>query len=70
MSNNFMQTFNLSGLHCEACVKVISIQLKKIADIVKSEVNLEKNTLTVGSARTISADEINMVISSFGYKII
>ena len=50
--------FNLSGIHCESCKKIIEKRVKKIMDVTEAVTDLETGKLTISSNRNIAKTEI------------
>ena len=62
------QTFKIEGFHCEACVKVATMKIKKIDDI-HTVVVQEDGTAKVCASRTIKLNEISQALDGLGYTV-
>lgn len=58
--------FKLNGLTCEACVKLVTKRLGRIADIQKILIDLT-GTLSIDSARDVSKAEIEAALAGTPY---
>lgn len=69
---NTMQTskFQLSGLTCNACERVISNRLKNIKDVTAVTVKSPDGLASVHASRIISMDEVIAALSGTHYKVI
>jgi len=67
-----MQTtkFQLSGLTCGACEKVISKRLQTIAGVEQVGVSSQSGIASVTASRIISKDEVIKVLEGTHYKVI
>ena len=65
----FSQNINLSGLKCDACVKLVKSKVGKIDGIKSVEVNLSGETSII-SERLVTRDEIEHSLSGTDFIII
>ena len=65
MSNS---QFNLTGLTCDACLKLVRKRLSKIADIQTIQIDLA-GTLSIEAPREISKAEIETALADTPYSI-
>ncbi|MFZ2187152.1 MAG: heavy metal-associated domain-containing protein [Candidatus Moraniibacteriota bacterium] len=62
------QIFKIDGFHCEACVKVSTMKIKKISDV--EDVTIAPDgTATVCASRSITLDEISGALDGLGYTV-
>lgn len=62
------QTFKIEGFHCEACVKVATMKIKKIEDIYTVVVQGD-GTAKVCASRAIALKEISEALDRLGYTV-
>jgi copper chaperone CopZ len=67
--NMFSLNINLSGLKCNACVKLVKSEIGKITGIKGVEVNLSGETC-INSERLVTKDEIKQALSKTNFGII
>ena len=65
----FSLNINLSGLKCNACVKLVKSKVGKIDGIKSVEVNLSGETCII-SERLVTKDEIKQALSETDFGII
>ena len=65
----FSLNINLSGLKCNACVKLVKSEIGKITGINGVEVNLSGETC-INSERLVTKDEIKQALSETNFGII
>ncbi len=65
----FSLNINLSGLKCNACVKLVKSKIGKIDGIKSVEVNLTGETCII-SERLVTRDEIKHALSGTDFGII
>lgn len=65
----FSLDISLSGLKCDACVKLVKSKVKKIDGIKSVEVNLSGETSII-SERLVLKDEIKRALEGTGFVII
>ena len=65
----FSLNINLSGLKCNACVKLVKSKVGKIDGIKSVEVNLTGETCII-SERLVTRDEIKYALSGTDFGII
>ena len=65
----FSLKINLSGLECNACVKLVKSKIGKIPGITSVEVNLSGETC-INSERLVTKDEIKQALSETNFGII
>lgn len=62
------QIFKISGFHCDSCVKLSTMKIKKISDI--HEVNISSDGVAkICAGRVITIDEIEKALDGLGYKV-
>lgn len=62
------QTFKISGFHCEACVKLSTMKIKKmngVEDVLVTQDGVAK----VNASRAITPDEIAEALAGLGYTV-
>lgn len=62
--------FQLSGLTCGACEKIISKRLKTIEGVVDVQVSSLNGVTSVIASRTIDQQEIKSALQGTHYKVI
>jgi copper chaperone CopZ len=62
------QIFKIEGFHCDACVKLATMKIKKISDVHDVIVSPEGEA-KVCAGRTINVDEISAVLDGLGYTV-
>lgn len=69
---NMMQTskFQLSGLTCGACEKVVTKKLQTIEGLQEIHVSSQNGIAAVTAARLILKDEVEQVLVGTHYKVI
>ena len=65
----FSLNINLSGLKCNACVKLVKSKIGKIPGINSVEVNLSGETC-INSERLVTKDEIKHALAETNFGII
>lgn len=65
----FSLNINLSGLKCNACIKLVKSKVGKIDGIKSVEVNLSGETCII-SERLVTGDEIKHALSGTDFGII
>lgn len=63
------QIFKISGFHCEACVKLSTMKIKKISDVHDVTITPD-GVATVCAGRMIALDEISKALDGLGYTVI
>jgi copper chaperone CopZ len=62
------QMFKIEGFHCEACVKLATMKIKKLADI--HEVTVQQDgTTKICAGRNVSVNEIEGALDGLGYTV-
>lgn len=60
--------FKINGFHCEACVKLSTLKIKKISSV--HEVTIQPDGLSeVCAGRIITLDEISKALDGLGYTV-
>lgn len=62
--------FKLKGLTCEACVKLASARLKKLAGVKNVIIKLNTGETEIMAEREISVPEAELVLAGSGYSIV
>ncbi len=72
--SNIISTFQISGMHCDACAKLITRMVsKKIADdaqVSNIAVDKETNTAEITAGREISSEEVKTALKGTEYSIV
>jgi len=63
------QTFQINGFHCDACVKVSTMKIKKINDVHDVTITAEGKA-SVSAEREIALDEVEQALSGLGYTVV
>lgn len=61
-------TFRITGMHCDACIKVSKLKLGKIAGVSEVTV-LPDGETTVVADRELSLEEAKLALQGTGYGI-
>lgn len=61
--------FKLSGLHCEACVKLVTNQFKKISGVKDVKIDFKTGQTEVVSENEIDLDVLRESLDGFDYVI-
>lgn len=62
------QTFSIQGFHCEACVKLATMKIKKISDI--HEINISQDgKAKICAPREIKTEELAEALNGLGYTV-
>ncbi len=69
MSNQKSLKLQLSGLTCDACMRVIEKRIKKIIDVHDVKIDLLGNT-EILSDRQINPNEVVKVLEGTHYKVV
>lgn len=62
------QKFKINGFHCEACVKLATMKIKKISDVHEVAITPDGDT-KVCAGRAITPDEIAKALDGLGYTV-
>ncbi len=63
------QFFKINGFHCEACVRLSTMKIKKISG-VHDVVITPDGVATVSAARVIVPDEVSRALDGLGYTVV
>ena len=63
----YNQTFIINGMHCEACTKLSAKRIKTIDGVTDATVDLSSSIATVSAERSLTVDEINVVLTDSDY---
>ncbi|EKD93315.1 MAG: hypothetical protein ACD_28C00180G0004 [uncultured bacterium] len=63
-----LTTLTLSGLHCDACIKLISKRLSKLQGVRTVQVELSGKT-QIEADRVIEADEVQAALADTEYTV-
>lgn len=63
------QIFQINGFHCDACVKVSTMKIKKINDVHDVEITSD-GVAKVRASRAITLDEVSKALDGLGYTVI
>ncbi|KKP90812.1 MAG: Copper-translocating P-type ATPase [Parcubacteria group bacterium GW2011_GWA2_36_10] len=71
MWNKFVQLFKfkITGLTCEACIKLITLRLKKIIGVTEISIDLQSGQAEVRVEPDLSFDRIEQVFVGTDYSI-
>lgn len=61
--------FKLVGLHCEACIKVASLKIKKIEGIKDVLINLATGQAEITAERPVEIKEFEQALAGTDYTI-
>lgn len=62
------QIFKISGFHCDACVKLSTMKIRKISDVHDVDITSD-GVAAVSADRTITLDEISKSLDGLGYTV-
>lgn len=62
------QAFKIDGFHCEACVKLATMKIKKIEGIHEVNVTVD-GVATICAGRTITLEEVAAALDGLGYAV-
>lgn len=62
------QKFQIDGFHCEACVKLATMKIKKIEGVHEVNVSVEGQA-SICAGRTISLEEVSAALDGLGYTV-
>src|SRR5437899_1185272 len=65
----FQKTFDIKGMHCASCVRVIEKTLQKIEGVQTATVNLATNKATVSYNDQISINDMSSAVKKAGYEL-
>lgn len=63
------QTFKINGFHCDACVKLSTMKIRKISDVHDVTITPD-GVATVCASRVIALDEISKALDGLGYTVV
>lgn len=63
------QIFKISGFHCDACVKVSTMKIRKIGDVHDVEITSD-GVAKVRASRVVALDEISKSLEGLGYTVV
>lgn len=69
MTESITTSFQLSGLTCPACEKLIKKRVKQIAGVAEAVVDLKTGKTDIVADHTINAEELSVVLNNTPYKI-
>lgn len=61
-------TFKINGFHCDACVKVSTMKIKKISD-VEDVIIQSDGSAKISASRAVTLDEISEALDGLGYTV-
>lgn len=64
------KTFDIIGMHCASCVRVIERTLQKVEGVEKATVNLATNKATVHYQNHVSEQDMASAVSKKGYELV
>lgn len=62
------QIFKISGFHCDACVKLSTMKIRKISDVHDVDITSD-GVAKVCADRVIALDEISKSLEGLGYTV-
>ncbi|MBI2473066.1 heavy-metal-associated domain-containing protein [Candidatus Uhrbacteria bacterium] len=62
-------TFTISNLTCEACVKVTTMTLRKLAGVTDVSVDLSSGKTHIVSKEPINPDDVTNMLQAKGYTV-
>ena len=62
-------SFKVSGINCQACTKLIKMDLEEISGVNSVDVDIKGN-VAISADREISIDEAKKALSGSEYKIV
>ncbi len=65
-----MQTAIFSGLHCDACVKLITKKLQQLTGVETIEPTKPKGTFNISGSKAFTAEEIKAAVKDLDYSLI
>lgn len=68
MMDKITKTFEIQGMHCASCVRILEKSLSKIPGVEQARVNLVTGKATVTSSDNIVDKELASAVSNVGYK--
>lgn len=70
MTQKINQFFQLSGLTCPACEKLIEKRVKKILGVEKVRVSVKDGKTEIAANRIISLKELEKILIGTPYKVV
>jgi len=64
------KTYDVKGMHCASCVRVIERKLKKVDGVTDANVNLATNKATVMSHEEIPSDQLVSALNDTSYELV
>lgn len=61
-------TFKIQGFHCDACVKVSTMKIRKISGVEDVAIQTD-GSAKVSAGRTVTLDEISEALDGLGYTV-
>lgn len=68
-SNDLKKTFDIVGMHCASCVRVIERALQKVDGVNEASVNLATNKVTVNYDDQLSEFDMASAVKKAGYEL-
>ena len=62
--------FSITGMHCDACAKLCTMDLQDIPGVQNASVDYETGKAVLESSQDISTDQIKNVIEHDGYGVL
>lgn len=63
------KTFDVTGMHCASCVRLIERKLKKVDGVIDANVNLATNKATVTYHDTVSGHHLSSALKDTSYEL-
>lgn len=64
------QTYQVSGMTCEHCVRAVKDELGKLGGVTDVDVQLASGQVTVTSASALDADAVRAAVDEAGYEVV
>lgn len=64
------KTYDVKGMHCASCVRVIERKLKKVEGVTDANVNLATNRVTVMSHEEIPSNQLVSALNDTSYELV
>lgn len=64
-----MLKYTIKGLNCEACIKISTMKLKKVAGVHDIKINLATGETEICAERQIGLDELNEALHNTGFTL-
>jgi copper chaperone len=68
-TQQFNQSFRVTGMTCGHCVSAVTQEVGSIADVADVNVDLASGAVNVTSGRPLSTDEVAAAVDEAGYEL-